>query len=110
MARTHRERAITTSHFAEGVQGAHSAMEGPSGPVATEGIAPLDREFACELHDEELFEEIRLLGDLVLAASKVTGHLTEDEVDQILMRPRPPEADDAVDGARQMPKTRSALH
>jgi hypothetical protein len=47
----------------------------------------LDRDFACELHDEELSEEIRLLGDLVLAASKVTGHLTQNEVDQILDAP-----------------------
>ncbi len=47
----------------------------------------MDRDFACELHDEELSEEIRLLGDLVVAASKVTGHLTQDEVDQILDAP-----------------------
>lgn len=37
-----------------------------------------------ELNDETLDDEIRLLGDLVLAASRVTRHLTQVEVDQIL--------------------------
>lgn len=37
-----------------------------------------------ELNDETLADEIRLLGDLVLAASRVTRHLTQVEVDQIL--------------------------
>lgn len=38
----------------------------------------------CDLHDEQLSQEIRLLGDFVLAASMLTRHLTQDEVDQIL--------------------------
>ena len=42
-----------------------------------------------ELNDETLADEIRLLGDIVLAASRVTRHLTEVEVDQIL-NPGPP--------------------
>ena len=47
---------------------------------------------AGELHDAALFQEIRLLGALVLAASGVTRHLTALEVDEVL------EADDAVPG------------
>ena len=37
-----------------------------------------------ELNDETLAEEIKLLGDLVLAASGLTRHLTPREVDKIL--------------------------
>ena len=37
-----------------------------------------------ELNDQVLADEIRLLGDLVLAASQVTRHLTQVEVDQVL--------------------------
>jgi hypothetical protein len=37
-----------------------------------------------DLHDEALFQEIRLLGDLVVAASRMARHLTQDEVDVIL--------------------------
>lgn len=37
-----------------------------------------------ELNDEILADEIRLLGDLVLAASGVTRHLTQTEIDQVL--------------------------
>jgi hypothetical protein len=44
----------------------------------------VDSHFARELHDAPLSEEIKLLGDLVLAASGVARHLTQDEVDQIL--------------------------
>ena len=39
---------------------------------------------ASELNDPALAEEITLLGELVLAASSVTRHLTESEVDQVL--------------------------
>jgi hypothetical protein len=39
---------------------------------------------AGELHDAALFQEIRLLGALVLAASRVTRHLTAHEVDAVL--------------------------
>ncbi len=39
---------------------------------------------AGELRDAALFQEIRLLGALVLAASGVTRHLTPREVDQVL--------------------------
>lgn len=42
-----------------------------------------------ELNDETLADEIRLLGDLVLAASRVTRHLTQVEVDQILKQDPP---------------------
>lgn len=44
---------------------------------------------AGELHDENLSQEIELLGDLVLAASRVARHLTPDEIDQILEPPQP---------------------
>ncbi len=43
------------------------------------------------LNDEQLEDEIRLVGDLVLAASQHQGHLSQDEVDEVLglQRPRP---------------------
>ena len=44
----------------------------------------MDSESARELKDEALSGEIRLLGELVLAASSVTRHLTQAEVDQVL--------------------------
>lgn len=44
----------------------------------------MDSSFADELTDGPLSQEIRLLGDLVLAASRVARHLTQDEVDQVL--------------------------
>lgn len=44
----------------------------------------MDPHSFCDLHDEQLWQEIRLLGDLVLAASVLTRHLTQDEVDQVL--------------------------
>ena len=44
----------------------------------------MDSESARMLTDDALFEEIRLLGELVLAASSVTRHLTQAEVDQVL--------------------------
>jgi hypothetical protein len=50
----------------------------------TRGQRNLDPLFAGELDDEVLSAEITLLGDLVLAATRVARHLTEDEVDQIL--------------------------
>ncbi len=39
---------------------------------------------APELNDHALAEEITLLGELVLAASSVTRHLTSAEVDHVL--------------------------
>lgn len=54
-----------------------------------------------ELNDETLADEIRLLGDLVLAASTATRHLTQVEVDRILnpglpaSGPSRPQAEDA---------------
>ena len=44
----------------------------------------MDSGSSRELNDDVLSEEIRLLGELVLAASSVTRHLTQDEVDQVL--------------------------
>ena len=49
----------------------------------------LGRDSARELNDEALAEEIMLLGDLVLAASSVARHLTQDEVDQVLKQDPP---------------------
>ena len=49
-----------------------------------ERAAPMDSESARMLTDDALSEEIRLLGELVLAASSVTRHLTQAEVDQVL--------------------------
>ncbi len=37
-----------------------------------------------DLHDQDLLEEIELLGELVIAASASQGPLPEDSVDQIL--------------------------
>ena len=37
-----------------------------------------------ELNDKTLADEITLLGDLVLAASRMTRQLTQVEVDQVL--------------------------
>lgn len=48
------------------------------------GRAPRTPPSRRELDDEVLSQEIRLLGDLVLAASSATQHLTEDEVDELL--------------------------
>ena len=36
------------------------------------------------LHDEQLENEIRLVGDLVLAASQSEGPLSEEAIDQVL--------------------------
>ena len=36
------------------------------------------------LNDEQLEDEIRLVGDLVLAAAQHEGRLSQDEVDEIL--------------------------
>lgn len=44
----------------------------------------MDSESARMLTDDALSEEIWLLGELVLAASSVTRHLTQAEVDQVL--------------------------
>jgi hypothetical protein len=37
-----------------------------------------------ELNDRTLADEIRLLGELVVAATRVTRHLTQAEVDGVL--------------------------
>ena len=36
------------------------------------------------LHDEQLEAEIRLVGDLVLAASQCDGHLSDEAIDAVL--------------------------
>ena len=36
------------------------------------------------LHDEQLENEIRLVGDLVLAASQSEDHLSQEQIDEIL--------------------------
>jgi len=36
------------------------------------------------LHDEQLETEIRLVGDLVLAASQCEGPLSQEDIDRIL--------------------------
>lgn len=36
------------------------------------------------LNDEQLEEEIRLVGDLVLAASQCEGHLSQEQIDDVL--------------------------
>ena len=36
------------------------------------------------LHDEQLETEIRLVGDLVLAASQSEEHLSQERIDEIL--------------------------
>ena len=48
------------------------------------------------LNDEQLEDEIRLVGDLVLAASQHQGHLSQDEVDEILGLQPAPGGDDDV--------------
>lgn len=55
-----------------------------------------------ELDDGPLYEEIELFADLVLAASGVTRHMTEREVDRILQAHQPP-------GDRSTPRTAHAL-
>jgi hypothetical protein len=44
----------------------------------------VDSYSAGELNDEPLSQEIELLGELVVAASGMTRHLTREEVDQVL--------------------------
>jgi hypothetical protein len=75
----------------------------PHAPAAAS--APLEPHFACELHSEALSEEIKLLGDLVLAASRVTRHLSEDEVGQILTAHRPTMSHCAAVGAPELQLT-----
>lgn len=44
-----------------------------------------------DLVDEELQQEILLVGELVVAAGSSERHLSEDEIDQVLgVRPGPP--------------------
>lgn len=62
------------------------------------------------LNDEQLEDEIRLVGDLVLAASQHQGHLSQDEVDEILgLQPALGGDDDASPGTEPSPGT-SAEH
>jgi hypothetical protein len=62
------------------------------------------------LNDEQLEDEIRLVGDLVLAASQHQGRLSQDEVDEILgLQPAPGGDDDAANGTEPSPGT-SAEH
>ena len=52
------------------------------------------------LHDEQLEGEIRLVGELVLAASQSQGPLTQDEIDAVLgLEPRGMTEEDAVHSA-----------
>ena len=61
------------------------------------------------LNDEQLEDEIRLVGDLVLAASQHQGHLSQDEVDEILGLQPAPGAGDGAPGPEPSPGT-SAKH
>jgi len=54
------------------------------GSLSDERLRTMTSDSAPELNDPALAEEITLLGELVLAASSVTRHLTESEVDQVL--------------------------
>jgi hypothetical protein len=61
------------------------------------------------LNDEQLEDEIRLVGDLVLAASQHQGRLSQDEVDEILgLRPVRGGDDDVPPGTE--PPAPSAEH
>jgi hypothetical protein len=49
----------------------------------------------ASLRDEQLEGEIRLVGDLVLAASQREGHLSEAEIDAVLgLGAEPADGDD----------------
>jgi len=52
----------------------------------------------ASLNDEQLEGEIRLVGDLVLAASQREGHLSEAEIDAVLGLEPEASDDDASDG------------
>jgi len=54
------------------------------GSLADERLRTMTSDSAPELNDHALAEEITLLGELVLAASTVTRHLTSAEVDHVL--------------------------
>ncbi len=45
------------------------------------------------LHDEQLENEIKLVGELVLAASQSEDHLSQERIDEILGIPGPAPAD-----------------
>jgi hypothetical protein len=45
------------------------------------------------LHDEQLENEIRLVGELVLAASQSEDHLSQEQIDEILGVPGAAPAD-----------------
>jgi hypothetical protein len=54
------------------------------------------------LRDEQLEDEIRLVGDLVLAASQSEGRMADEAIDEVLgvhRRVAPGEAPPASDGA-----------
>ena len=51
----------------------------------------------ASLRDEQLEGEIRLVGDLVLAASQREGHLSQAEIDAVLGLDPDPADDDRVD-------------
>jgi hypothetical protein len=61
------------------------------------------------LNDEQLEDEIRLVGDLVLAASQHQGRLSQDEVDEILGLQPARGDDDGAHGTQPSPGT-SAEH
>jgi hypothetical protein len=48
------------------------------------------------LHDEQLEDEIRLVGDLVLAASQSEGPMPDEAIDEVLGLHPPTAPDDAV--------------
>jgi len=51
----------------------------------------------ASLHDEQLESEIRLVGDLVLAASQREGHMSQAEIDEVLGLEAHPSGDGASD-------------
>ena len=48
------------------------------------------------LHDEQLEDEIRLVGELVLAASQSEGRMADDAIDEVLGLHRPTSPGEAV--------------
>jgi hypothetical protein len=71
----------------------------------------VDSYSAGELDDEPLSQEIRLLGELVVAASVLTRHLTREEVDRALGLSGPipePPAQTGSDSAVTLPTWRTS--
>lgn len=62
-----------SSHFA--VDPCHRVSSGTYGGAVMQDPS---------LHDEQLENEIRLVGDLVLAATQSAEHLTQERIDEIL--------------------------